>query len=59
MTDPSYPRCRQRILARLWRPLIWGTLGSALLLTGCGYKGPLTLPPKDLAYHISSIPYHS
>lgn len=24
-------------------------LGSVLSLTACGYKGPLTLPPRDAA----------
>lgn len=28
-----------------------------LLLSGCGYKGPLTLPPKELAQ--LTEPHHS
>ncbi len=29
--------------------LVWPLLLGALLLSGCGQKGPLTLPPSDTA----------
>lgn len=41
-------RRQQQTRGRLRPWVILATTGL-LLLSGCGYKGPLTLPPNDLA----------
>lgn len=49
---------QQQAPGRLRPWLIVATAGL-LLLSGCGYKGPLTLPPNDLAQFDQLTQHHT
>lgn len=55
----SYLRRNTGAIEGLLRPLGLCAIAGLLVLSGCGYKGPLTLPPQELAQHAQPTQHNS